>query len=175
MSDIDRIFSRFGGKKPESSDKRELLNIPRKGSALGSRVVEVVHVRSGGAPTGKGQPRRLTFSDRSETWERGFPARPPTLVPDAIEPAVPEAAEPVTHMMPMWTPTADVAEATPAGDVDEPAEAIGAPHSRKARSPSRRVADPFDALDDGANCIRCGYAVEPSREKRGLLTCAACG
>jgi len=41
--------------------------------------------------------------------------------------------------------------------------------------PRRRVVDPFDAEDDGANCMRCGYAVEPAREKRGLLTCAHCG
>jgi hypothetical protein len=40
---------------------------------------------------------------------------------------------------------------------------------------ARRVADPFDANDDGANCLRCGYAVEPARERRGLMTCAGCG
>jgi len=38
----------------------------------------------------------------------------------------------------------------------------------------RRFADPF-ADDDGANCLRCGYLVEPAREKRGLMTCSACG
>ncbi|TDH58003.1 hypothetical protein E2C06_34885 [Dankookia rubra] len=57
------------------------------------------------------------------------------------------------------------------------------PARRGRRSPSARVhaetprsyADPFAEDDDGANCIRCGYLVEPAREKRGLLTCAGCG
>ncbi|MDO9714295.1 hypothetical protein [Paracraurococcus lichenis] len=39
----------------------------------------------------------------------------------------------------------------------------------------RSFADPFAGEDDGANCLRCGYLVEAAREKRGLLTCAACG
>ncbi len=38
----------------------------------------------------------------------------------------------------------------------------------------RAFADPFAAEDTGANCIRCGYLVEPEREKRGLLTCHQC-
>jgi hypothetical protein len=29
--------------------------------------------------------------------------------------------------------------------------------------------------DESANSLGCGYLVEPAREKRGLLTCAACG
>jgi hypothetical protein len=48
---------------------------------------------------------------------------------------------------------------------------------RKPRVPKaavRRFADPF-ADEDGANCIRCGYLVEPAREKRGLMTCSVCG
>jgi hypothetical protein len=40
---------------------------------------------------------------------------------------------------------------------------------------ARHFADPFADGDDGANCLRCGYLIEPAREKRGLLTCAACG
>jgi hypothetical protein len=40
---------------------------------------------------------------------------------------------------------------------------------------ARHYADPFAQDDVGANCLRCGYLVEPAREKRGLLTCAGCG
>ncbi|GGJ27099.1 hypothetical protein [Neoroseomonas lacus] len=178
MSDIDRVFSRFGGKKPESSDKRELLNIPRKGSAMGSRVVEVVHVRSGGMSSSKGQPRRLTLSDRSETWEQGFPARPPVLLPAPAEAESPAVAKPVTHVMPMWEPTAISVDA-PTTSVEDPppvaSRAADSPHHVSKRKPARRVADPFDADDDAANCMRCGYAVESARDKRGLMTCAACG
>jgi hypothetical protein len=43
-----------------------------------------------------------------------------------------------------------------------------------AKAGERRFADPF-ADEDGANCFRCGYLVEPAREKRGLMTCSACG
>ena len=33
----------------------------------------------------------------------------------------------------------------------------------------------FSPDDGGANCIRCGYLVEPAREKRGLTTCSGSG
>jgi len=35
--------------------------------------------------------------------------------------------------------------------------------------------DPFNSDDDGASCMRCGYLIESSRERRGLMTCAECG
>ena len=35
--------------------------------------------------------------------------------------------------------------------------------------------DPFAADNIGTNCLRCGYLVQPARERRGLLTCATCG
>lgn len=178
MSDIDRVFSRFGGKKPESNDKRELLNIPRKGSAMGSRVVEVVHVRSGAMSSGKGQPRRLTLGDRAETWEQGFPARPPVQLPASAEPEAKPTAKPVTHVMPMWEPPASTLD-TPAPPTSAVAATTGpaaeTPPPASKRKQARRVADPFDANDDSANCLRCGYAIEPARDKRGLVTCAACG
>jgi hypothetical protein len=179
MSDIDRVFSRFGGKKTESSDKRELLNIPRKGNALGSRVVEVVHVRSGSVSPGKGASRRLTLNDRSETWERGFPAKPPAPRPALVEAEAPPAAKPVTHVMPMWEPAAAEPDPVPPAPAEAPVAASGpaadAPRQATRRKPARRVADPFDAEDHAANCMRCGYAIEPARDRRGLLTCAACG
>jgi hypothetical protein len=37
------------------------------------------------------------------------------------------------------------------------------------------VADPFDPSDFGANCIRCGYAIEAARDQRGMMTCSGCG
>jgi hypothetical protein len=87
--------------------------------------------------------------------------------------------------MPMW-------ERSGAEPVQEPGEQpstgpdpVIAPKRRRSLAPRgatpgpaatvRRVADPFDADDDGANCLRCGYMVEPARERRGLMTCAACG
>jgi hypothetical protein len=51
----------------------------------------------------------------------------------------------------------------------------GEPQARRPRVGSTRgVADPFDASDDGANCLCCGYAIQPARERRGLMTCAGC-
>ncbi len=49
MDDKDRIFARFKNDKPETSVRREVLTSPRRAGATGSRVVEVVHVQSGGA------------------------------------------------------------------------------------------------------------------------------
>jgi hypothetical protein len=170
MSEIDRIFSRLGPKKSTPNDKREVLNIPRKGSALGSRTVQVVHVRSGQASAGKEAPRRSGAGARSATWEDGFPARAAALPPQADAPAASEQPDPVTHVMPMWAPTQ--VEAAPA-----PADAATSEQKPATlRGPrAKRVADPFDADDDGANCLRCGYMIDPGRERRGLMTCAACG
>jgi len=85
-------------------------------------------------------------------------------------------AEPVAHLMPAWERTAVEREVEPTlAAPSEPAQ----PRAKRARRPvaaeSRHVADPFDANDDGANCLRCGYAVEPARERRGMMTCARCG
>jgi hypothetical protein len=67
------------------------------------------------------------------------------------------------------------AEAAPEPEAPPPPRARRARVARVPAPEERRVADPFDAEDDGANCLRCGYLVEPAREKRGLMTCAACG
>jgi hypothetical protein len=51
------------------------------------------------------------------------------------------------------------------------------PRTPEAKTPKvavRRFADPFADGDDGTNCLRCGYLVEPARERRGLLTCSTC-
>ena len=172
MSEIDRVFSRFVENKPAAGERREVRNIPRKGSSPGSRVVEVVHLRSGAAPADKERPRRTEARLRATTWEDGFRARQASL--PAPPPDAPKAppASPTTHVMPAWEPTAP----------EQEAPAIAAPHPQAAapRGPGRprggrRIADPFDAADDAANCMRCGYVVEPAREKRGLMTCGACG
>ncbi len=174
MDDKDRVFARFKDDKP-ASDRRETLSIPRRGSAMGSRAVEVVHVRSTGVPTGKGQLRRPAFNDRAATWENGFPARPAAQFPTKVDAEAPARAEPITHVMPMWEPTAVEAEvATPGRNEAPVVAAVEASHARPRKS-ARRVADPFDASDDCANCLRCGYAIEAAREQRGLMTCSACG
>jgi hypothetical protein len=178
MDDKDRVFARFKDDKPAAANRREMLSIPRRGGATGSRAVEVVHLRSNGAPTGKDQLRRPAFTDRAATWEAGFPARPPVRPPAVVDAAPPVTAKPVTHVMPMWAPTAVAAEAATAVHGEAPTEAaVPAIEARppQTQKPARRVADPFDASDDAANCMRCGYAIEPARENRGLMTCAGCG
>jgi hypothetical protein len=179
MDDKDHVFARFKDDKPAASDRREVLNIPRRGVGSGSRAVEVVHMRSTGAPAGKGQPRRLAFTDRAATWENGFPARPPVQLPAPAEADPAARAAPVTHVMPAWEPAlVDAKAIVPVRDDTRLAAAVSAaaeasdPRPRKA---GRRIADPFDAADDGANCMRCGYAIEAAREKRGMMLCAACG
>jgi hypothetical protein len=83
--------------------------------------------------------------------------------------------------MPMWKPLPPRPAPKMPGRVEPPAETVVGgryrPHSPKAhasKGTARRYADPFADDDDGANCLRCGYLVEPAREKRELLTCAAC-
>ncbi|WP_137127320.1 hypothetical protein [Roseomonas sp. HF4] len=178
MDDKDHVFARFKNDKPAAAERREMLSIPRRGNAIGSRAVEVVHVRSSAAPTGMGQARRLTFTNRAATWENGFPARPAAQPPGMVDSETPARAEPGTHVMPMWEPTAIAAEVTaPVRDEAPVAAAVSAAatsHLRTYRL-ARRVADPFDNSDNGANCMRCGYAIEAAREMRGLMICSACG
>ena len=207
MDDKDRVFARFKDEKPEVLDRRELLTIPRRAGAAGSRVVEVVHVRSGGAM--RDGPQRVTAHVRAASWDGGFPAKRPVVAPVPTEPTNVEAVTPTTHGMAAWEPPAAVVVQPPQPEatVVAPARGRGRPRKHLARepaaadvapavaderieisrrgpgrprktisnAPTRHVADPFDASDDGANCLRCGYAVEPAREKRGLLTCAGCG
>jgi hypothetical protein len=82
--------------------------------------------------------------------------------------------------MPAWQPSVvePAPEPAPAAP-SESAQTTTSPPARRERrtanGPGRRVADPFDADDDGANCLRCGYVIERARERRGLMTCAGCG
>jgi hypothetical protein len=178
MSDIDRVFARLGGGQPAQAAGRERRNIPRRGGATGARVVEVVRLPSRAAGAGGGGPRRADLRVRAETWDDGFPAKSVSPV-SALQPAAPEPAEPVTHVMPIWEPTLLEAEKVAAPAPLEAARTGVGPRAQRARrlrtgSP-RSVADPFDETDDRANCLRCGYAIQPARERRGLMTCAGCG
>lgn len=169
MDDKDHVFARFKDDKPASNERRERLTIPRRAGATGSRVVEVVHVRAG--PAAKEKPRRADGHVRSASWDGGFPVRqaPQAFMPPDV--AAAEATQPITHVMPAWMPAVAEVETSVPPVVETPAAAS----SPRVRTSARRVADPFDAGDDGANCMRCGYAISPAREKRGLLTCAECG
>ncbi|MBW6399156.1 hypothetical protein KPL78_14940 [Roseomonas sp. HJA6] len=181
MDDKDRVFARFQENKPASPERRETLTIPRRAGAPGSRVVEVVHLRPSAAPAGKDRPRRVDLQVRAASWDDGFPAKSaaPLPLPTPVEAAPVEAAKPAMHVMPMWEPMPAEAVATAPPPAVETVTA-GAKRPRgaggpKAPKPTRHVADPFDDNDNGANCMRCGYAIEPVREARGLMTCAACG
>ena len=181
MDDIDRVFARFKDDKPEPADRREMLSIPRRNGAGGSRTVEVVHVRSGRGTMDR--PQRLDPRVRAASWDGGFQAKQPITTPAAPAPVTVAATTPATHVMPAWEPAATKEASSDPGSLNV-AEApdVAVPRGRgRARKdahttpPARHVADPFDADDDGANCLRCGYAIEPAREKRGLMTCSGCG
>lgn len=181
MDDIDRVFARFKDDKPEPTNRRETLSIPRRNGAGGSRTVEVVHLRSG---TGsRDRPQRLDPQVRAASWDDGFSAQRPVATPAPPAPTAAVATMPTTHVMPAWEPAVTKeASSAPASE-----KVLGAPDATARRGPgrprkevrptprARHVADPFDAADDGANCMRCGYAIEQAREKRGLMTCAGCG
>jgi hypothetical protein len=165
--------------KPSSGNRRETLSIPRKGNGVGgSRVVEVVHPAArhrGAGRQGAAAPARASAA-MPRPGSTAFQPVPPRCHPPSHPPGGPqraEAAEPIAHVMPMWEP-APAPEPVPAAPE---AEAHAAPRQRRGPgAPARRrVADPFNAADDAANCLRCGYVVEAARERRGLMTCAACG
>ncbi len=182
MSDVDRVFARLGGGHLAASEQRELRSVPRRGGAAGSRAVEVVRLPARGPAAGQDPSRRPASKVRAQTWDDGFPARSKPL-PSPAPPVEAEPTAPVAHVMPMWEPSTDeaaTARPAPAPADDDPSAAeIGQPVRRssggKARQPTRRVADPFDADDDRANCLSCGYVIQPARERRGLMTCSECG
>jgi hypothetical protein len=180
MSEADRVFSgrRGQGAQAPFGEKRHIVTAPRRsGPGAGkSRVVEVVHVRRDGARPVEDHPPPAPWNQRAETWPEDLQAK------QDLPPAVPEAAPPVVHVMPMWEPSAP----QPEPPVVEPCEASvepamagqHRPRTPKAKTPkgtARHFADPFADADEGANCLRCGYLVEPARERRGLLTCSSCG
>jgi hypothetical protein len=187
MSEADRVFPRRDEQEvqPSSSETRLIVSAPRKRGFGGgkSRVVEVVHVRRGGAKPAEARSRPAPWSVRAETWPEGFRAKSPAPLPQQdIQPVVTEPAQPTVHVMAMWEPS--VEEPTqPETKPAEPSAETAVIHRRnprvsKASTPkaiARRFADPFADDDSGANCLLCGYLVEPAREKRGLMTCSQCG
>jgi len=180
MDDIDRVFARFKDAKPEPADRRETLSIPRRSGAGGSRTVEVVHLRSGRGTTDRQQ--RLDPRVRAASWDGGFQAKRAIATPVLPAPVSVPVIAPTTHVMPAWDPavTEEAPSAPRSLNVAEASDVAarrgrGRPRKEVSTPPlPRRVVDPFDASDDGANCMRCGYAIEPAREKRGLLTCSRC-
>jgi len=143
-------------------------------------TVEVVHVRSGSHGRAADKAGPPSFGVRAASWADGFPARDaPSPYPDAPKPAVAAPVAPTFHVMPTRSPPVPAAEAAPAvpgsGPVIAARRGRGRPRKQPAVSPARRIADPFDPNDEGANCLRFGYAVEPARERRGMMTCAGCG
>jgi hypothetical protein len=180
MSDIDRVFARLGRGQPAGGDQRELRSIPRRRGSTGSRVVEVVRLPARGASPGRASSDQPGARVRAQTWDDGFPAKHAPSPSQSPLPVAAEASEAVAHVMPMWTravvePGIEPAPAPPS----EPAQATTPPPAKRTRrtanGASRRVADPFDPDDAGTNCLRCGYLIQPARERRGLMTCAECG
>jgi hypothetical protein len=172
MDEKDRVFAGFRTDRAETADRREVLTIPRRAGASGSRMVEVVRARTDAAAD---RPKRLDPRLRAASWEDGFPARRAVVPPAPAQPAAPSAPAPTAHVMPAWSPGPEAPARAPAADDAAPDRRRMARRRGEApAAPARQVADPFDATDDGANCLRCGYRVEPVRDARGLMTCAAC-
>ncbi|SHK36449.1 hypothetical protein SAMN02745194_04776 [Roseomonas rosea] len=182
MSEIDDVFARLGGGQMATGEQRDQRTIPRKGKMAGSRVVEVVHLPTRGASPTASVAHRADPGVRAQTWEGGFPAAvAPRLPSSSAQPVGVKAPVQVGHVLTRWTPTALEVAKPPSELVHvehkpsphhQPAKR---PSSGKARHATRRIADPLDAGDDGANCLRCGYVIQPWRERRGLMTCAGCG
>jgi hypothetical protein len=98
-------------------------------------------------------------------------------MPPESQPFAPGPATPTVHVMAMWEPSAPQPTEQAAMPAEPTAVARRRPRVSKSVAPkgsARTYADPFAPDDGGANCIRCGYLVEPVREQRGLLTCSAC-
>jgi hypothetical protein len=175
MSEADRVFARMTtpGSLPSPEDKQFLhITSRRRGAVAGqSRVVEVVHRRSGHMAS-PAEPAPAA------TWSEGFQGRSaPTLPPaDDSEPA-PIPAPPVGHLMPGWAPLLpplQPAAKVPASNRTKRRAAKQEGSKTQPGMTKRTFADPFAADDTGTNCTRCGYLVSPAREKRGLTTCMQC-
>ena len=187
MSESDRVFPRRErqGAQTPSVEKRLILSAPRRGGpgAGKSRVVEVVHVRHGKSTPAEDNPRPAPCNVPAETWPEGFHSKAALPLPQPdVQPVAPEPAQPVVHVMPMWEPSPQQSAPPVAEPIEPPAETAVAEHRKPrtlklpaAKTRTRAFADPFADDDGGANCIRCGYLVEHSREKRGFMTCSKCG
>lgn len=185
MTEADRVFSGIKGRTGQfpSSEQRFIQRRSRQGgvSRNQTQVVEVVHVRHGAKRAVDDQAYLAEAAVGTEAWSDDVDTVPMKQLPDLAPAPAAEPQQPVAHVMPMWEPRA--AEVPLAASTDDmPTQApVPAKRTRRTRTGSkleaaaRRHADPFAEDDSGANCLRCGYLVEPARERRGWLTCAQCG
>jgi hypothetical protein len=183
MSEANSVFpGREDGRGPQA--ERRFIQTSRRdrGGLARKQVVEVVHVHRSRAKHDDQHPVQQSAGVRAATWEDGFKvkAEPPAIFAEPAAPKV-EVTEPVAHVIGLWQPSpawnAPQPEQVESKAAEPPPAAAakrGHPGKPRPEAPTRSFADPF-AVDDRANCMRCGYLVETSREKRGLLTCAACG
>ena len=116
MSEADRVFSRMTtpGALPSPEDKQFLhVTSRRRGAVAGqSRVVEVVHRRSGHKAPAT-QPATVA------SWPEGVQGRSAPTLPSTEDPAAtPTPAPPVGHLMPGWEPLLPPLQPTePAGKI----------------------------------------------------------
>ena len=180
MSEADRVFARMitAESRLEPEKDTQVLHITtrrQRGAVAGqSRTVEVVHRRSERMTPSSEPEQPPRSSAHAATWPDGFPARSaPIPAPAAsLSPAPAPSPPQVGHVMPGWEPL--LTPVQPDAPVAQPAASPRRQPRVAKQLQGRRFADPFDAEDNGANCIRCGYLVEPAREERGLLTCGQC-
>jgi hypothetical protein len=179
MSEADRVFARMI--KPGSHtapEDTQLLQIKtrRRGAVAGqSRTVEVVHRKSDRAMPASAPARPPVSAAHAATWDERFPARHVAALALAADPpATPAPSPPVVHVMPGWEPLLPPVTPTMAPLPPLHHKTAKAAPSALPKANKRAFADPFDAEDTGANCIRCGYLVSPARERRALTTCARC-
>jgi hypothetical protein len=185
MSEIDRVFSGQSSRAKPARETRHIVTAPRRSRSgmMAHRVVEVVHVARSTPKPLKNDPQPVRRDVCAANWPDGFRAKAASPAPVQDAPSVvPEPASPAVHVMPAWEPSvqqpawarrksAELPNSTPTLEHQEQRDAA----STALKGMTRRFADPFAADEDGANCIRCGYLVEPARERRGLWTCSQCG
>ena len=184
MTEANRVFSGMKGRAGQvpSSEQRIIQRRIRQGGISRSQmqVVEVVHVRHGTKRAVDDQAQLPRPDVSEETWRDEADAALMRQLPDLVSAPAAEPQQSVAHVMPMWEPrVAEMPLTVPAGDAL--AEAPAPAKRKRGRRPGsgskatdQRYADPFAEEDIGANCLRCGYLVEPARERRGWLTCAKC-
>jgi hypothetical protein len=184
MTEADRVFAGIKGGASQSTGSEQRI-IQRRSRQDGvsrsqTRVVEVVHVRHGAKRPADDQSRLTGPDVGAEAGSDDVDTMATNHVPDLTQAAAAEPQQPVAHVMPMWEPrTAEVPLVASTDDMPIPAP-VPAKRTRRTKTRSepgaaaRRYADPFANDDSGTNCLRCGYLVEPVRERHGWLTCAEC-
>jgi type IV secretory pathway VirB10-like protein len=185
MTEADRVFAGIKGRAGQStgSEQRIIQRRSRQGGVSRSqtRVVEVVHVRHAAKRPVNDQPFLSEAAVGPDAWSDDVDTVTTSHMLDLIPAPAAEPQQPVVHVMPTWEPRA--AEVPLAASTDDmPTQApVPAKRTRRTKTGSkpdaaaRRYADPFANDDSGTNCLRCGYLVEPTRERGGWLTCARCG